>query len=197
MGTLRSDLAKLLAIVLLLNTWGIHAAQIGGDFSLTDQDGRSFQLSELHGKVVLLFFGYTYCPDICPTELAVIASVLKSLEEAASDVRGVFITIDPERDTPEVLKEYIRHFNKNLIALTGSPDQIAQVAGQYRVKYRKLQRSDGHYTMDHSVQLYVIDRDGSLLTAVPYGLPAEHVLKLIRSLLESTPQDGARAVRNQ
>jgi protein SCO1/2 len=157
---------------------------IGGDFSLTDQYGQPFPLRELRGKVVLMLFGYTSCPDICPTELSNLAAVLNELEGAAEQVQGVFVTVDPERDRPEVLKDYVGYFSSDLIGLTGSLDQIAAVAGQYRVKYRKHPRPGGGYSMDHSADLYVIDRSGQLFAVVPYGLPPEHVLGVVQRLLE-------------
>jgi cytochrome oxidase Cu insertion factor (SCO1/SenC/PrrC family) len=156
---------------------------IGGDFSLTDQAGQPFRLAQLRGKVVLLFFGYTFCPDICPTELANLSAVLNELPHAGDQVQGVFVTVDPERDTPRVLADYVGYFSRHLIGLTGSPDQIAQVAEKYRVKYRKNPRPGGAYSVDHSVNLYVIDRAGELATVIPYGLPPEHVLEVVRRLL--------------
>lgn len=158
---------------------------IGGDFSLTNQYGQPFQLQELRGKVVLMFFGYTSCPDICPTELSNLAAVLNELEGAAEQVQGIFVTIDPERDRPEVLKDYVGYFSKDLIGLTGSSGQIEEVAGKYRAKYRKTPRPGGAYSMDHSADLYVIDQSGQLFAVVPYGLPPEHVLGVVRRLLDS------------
>jgi len=156
---------------------------LGGDFSLTDQDGRLFELQQLRGKVVLIFFGYTFCPDICPTELATVAAVLNELEDDSEQVQGVFVSVDPERDNPQILKSYIGYFNKHLIGLTGSPDEIERVANRYRVKFRKQPRTDGAYSMDHSANLYVIDRTGQLFAVIPYGLPPEHVLGVVRRLL--------------
>lgn len=157
----------------------------GGDFTLTDQYGRNFRLQQLQGKVVLLFFGYTYCPDICPTELSNLVAVLDALENRASDVRGVFVSLDPERDTVDVLRSYTRYFSDELIGLTGSQEQIAAVARQYRVKYSRHQTADGRYSLDHTANLYVIDQTGRLAALVPYGLPPEHVLELVRDLLDN------------
>jgi len=174
-----------LLLGLLLLTAGAGASQLGGDFTLTDQHGERFQLDQLRGKVVLLFFGYTYCPDICPTELASIAAVFDALEERALQVQGLFVTVDPERDTPEVLNNYVRYFHEDLIGLTGTAAEIERVALQYRVRYSKHELDDGNYTIDHSAQLYVIDREGTLTSAVPYGLPAEHVLNVVDDLLRT------------
>jgi len=174
-----------LLLGLLLLTAGSGASQLGGDFTLTDQHGERFQLDQLRGKVVLLFFGYTYCPDICPTELASIAAVFDALEERALQVQGLFVTVDPERDTPEVLNNYVRYFHEDLIGLTGTAAEIERVALQHRVRYSKHELDDGNYTIDHSAQLYVIDREGTLTSAVPYGLPAEHVLNVVDDLLRT------------
>jgi cytochrome oxidase Cu insertion factor (SCO1/SenC/PrrC family) len=186
----------LLSTLLLATLVGARAEPIGGDFTLIDHNGEAFHLSQLRGKVVLLFFGYTYCPDVCPTELAGIAAVVNALEAAADDVQGLFVSIDPERDRPQVLKEYVHYFSRRLIGLTGAPEQIESVAGQYRVKFKKVPRADGHYTMDHSAQLYLIDRQGRLSAVVPYGLPPEHVLDLVQNLLHSeSRQVGARVAQ--
>lgn len=172
-----------LMLVLSFSVRGLGTSVVGGDFVLTDQDGNRFQLQQLRGRVVLLFFGYTYCPDICPTELTSVAAVLDALEEKEDRVQGLFVSVDPERDTPAVLKNYIPYFNAKLIGLTGTAAQIAAVAEQYRVRYRKHQRDDGRYTMDHSALLYVIDPMGALVAAIPYGLPAEHILNVVEELL--------------
>lgn len=169
-------------------TTGLSNA-LGGDFDLTDQDGRPFHLQQLRGKVVLMFFGYTFCPDICPTELANMAWVLGRLQNRSDQVQGLFVTLDPERDKPEVLKNYTRFFNSELLGLTGTERQIRQVAKQYRVQYRRHQISNDSYTMDHSSNLYVIDRNGKLVTMVPYGLPVDHVLALLNRTLDSGPDE--------
>ncbi|MCP3868403.1 MAG: SCO family protein [Gammaproteobacteria bacterium] len=154
---------------------------MSGNFALTDQDGQRFQLDQLKGKVVLLFFGYTFCPDICPTELTNLSRVLDTLD--GESVQGVFVTVDPDRDTPEVLKDYTDYFNRRLIGLTGSPAQIDRVTQKYRVKFRKLPVPGGSYSMNHPSNLYLIDRTGKLSTIVPYGLPPEHVVDVVRHLL--------------
>ena len=158
---------------------------LGGDFDLTDQDGQAFHLQQLRGKVVLMFFGYTSCPDICPTGLANMAWVLKRLQNRSDQVQGLFVTPDPERDKPEVLKNYTRFFNSELLGLTGTERQIRRVAEQYRVQYRRHQTANNSYTVDHSSNLYVLDRNGRLVTMVPYGLPVEHVLALVNRALDS------------
>ena len=176
-----------LSLLLLLVLSGLSyakAEKLGGDFALTDQHGNSFNLQQLRGKVVLLFFGYTFCPDVCPAELSHVSMVLNRLGEDADKVSGVFVSIDPERDSPEVLKSYVGYFNEELIGLTGSLDEIDKVARQYRIKYQKQGDSTDRYTMDHSASLYVINQQGELTTVVPYGLPVEHVLRVVRYLLD-------------
>lgn len=186
-------LAKRLCALFLLLVLGVGGKSLaaeellGGDFSLTDQFGNQFELQQLRGKVVLLFFGYTYCPDICPTELSSINMLLRQLQGDAEQVQGIFVSVDPERDTPEVLKKYLAYFNKSLIGLTGSSEEVATVAAQYRAKYAKHERTDGPYSMDHSASLYVIDRVGKLSTVIPYGLPPEHMLGVVQHLLHEQP----------
>jgi cytochrome oxidase Cu insertion factor (SCO1/SenC/PrrC family) len=158
---------------------------VGGDFTLTDQNEKPFRLQQLRGKVVLLFFGYTFCPDICPIGLTHLSMLLNELGDEADRVQGVFITIDPERDSPRVLRQYLGYFNKNLIGLTGSQHEIDRVVVQFRVKVQKRASADDRYTMDHSASLYMIDQTGKLSTVVPYGFPPEHVLRLVRHLLHN------------
>ena len=186
MACLRAPLLRLLlGASLCFSAFAGLAAAPGGDFSLTDQNGGRFDLQQLRGKVVVLLFGYTYCPDICPTELSNLAAVFDALQAQASQVRGVFVSLDPERDTPKVLKDYVGYFSPDLIGLTGSPQAIARVARQYKVKYSKHATANGGYSLDHSANLYVIDKTGKLDTVVPYGLPPEHLLRVVRSLLEN------------
>lgn len=168
---------------------GVGAAGVGGDFSLTDQHGQPFHLQQLRGKVVLLFFGYTSCPDICPTELAGMSKVLRLLKKDTAKVQGLFVSVDPERDRPQVLKEYVHYFDKSLIGLTGSASDIARVAAQYQVTYGKHLDSDGGYSVDHTANLYVIDTNGKLHAIVPYGFPPEHVVAVVQDLLVSIPEN--------
>lgn len=181
---------RLLTAVFILSAavggFSVHAKaqQLGGDFILLDQEGRRFDSQQLRGKVVLLFFGYTYCPDICPTELSNIAAVLDSLEQMSNAVQGLFITLDAERDKPDVLKSYTEYFSSGLVGLTGTQPEIDRVASMYGVKFQKHIADDQRYSIDHSANLYIIDRDGRLATVVPYGLPPEHVLGVVQELLK-------------
>jgi cytochrome oxidase Cu insertion factor (SCO1/SenC/PrrC family) len=160
-----------------------NTEELGGDFRLTDHNNNPFELNQLQGKLVLLFFGYTYCPDICPSELAILVAVLNELNDQAGRVQGVFVSLDPERDTPEILHDYVSYFNQGLIGLTGSSHDVARVARQYRVNYQRHDREDGGYSIDHSASLYLIDHQGRLTAVVPYGMPPEHLLKLVRGVL--------------
>ena len=184
MGRTRKGLLLLLLCGLMIGTSGhVQSEEIGGDFTLTDHHGQPFELSGQRGKLVLLFFGYTFCPDICPTELSNLAAVLDGLGEQSDQVQGLFISLDPQRDTPEVLRDYTGYFNPSLIGLTGEGEAIDRIAGNYRVQYQRHERADGRYSLDHSANLYVIDRQGRLAAVVPYGLPPEHVLQLLQDML--------------
>ncbi len=178
---LRIWLCFLMVLPAFLNL--VRAADVGGDFSLVDQEGRSFLLQQLRGKVVLLFFGYTSCPDVCPTELAGISRVLKLLKQDAGRIQAVFVSVDPERDKPQVLKEYVRYFDKSILGLTGSAPAIEKVARQYQVSYGKHADPDGGYSMDHTANLYVIDANGKLFAIIPYGFPPEHVADMVKEML--------------
>lgn len=145
---------------------------LGGDFTLTADDGTDYSLSDSRGKAVVISFGYTHCPDICPTGLAVIASALNSIEGDAKRVDAFFISLDPDRDTADFLREYTRFFHPGLRGLTGSAEELQQVAELYRVRYNFVGKGTApHYTMDHSASLYVVDTQGKLLRIIPHGLP--------------------------
>ncbi len=176
-------LTLILFFILAVTTATVSSEEIGGDFSLTDHNNTTFKLDQLKGKLVLLFFGYTYCPDICPTELANLAMVFDGLKSQADRVQGLFISLDPERDTPEVLHNYVDYFSDGLLGLTGSKDEVAKVARQYRVQYQRHEKKGGGYSIDHSANLYVINGEGRLTAVVPYGMPPEHVLDLVQGML--------------
>lgn len=141
---------------------------IGGPFALTDQDGKTVHDTDFHGKYMLVYFGYTYCPDMCPTGLEGIAHVLDQLGSDSTKVQPIFITIDPARDTPAKLKDYAASFHQKIVALTGTPEQIAAVAAAYQVFYAKGDDvDDGDYLMDHSTLIYVMDPNGKFVTTFP------------------------------
>ena len=139
--------------------------EIGGDFELIDQNGKVFNSNRLKGKLSLIYFGFTSCPDICPTSLNKITEVVKILDKNNIDVAPVFITIDPKRDTPEVLREYLKHFHPKFIALTGNDKQIKDVADKFKVYYAFANNSNDNknYMLDHSSFTYLMDGYGKYL----------------------------------
>ena len=144
-----------------------HAARddIGGSFDLVDQDGRRVTDKSLQGKPVLLYFGFTTCPDICPLDLAKMASIARKIDQALGiAVTPVFVSIDPERDTPAKLKTYVHYFGKDFVGLTGSAQQIADIGDKYHVYYKKVPYgTDGNYMMAHSTMMFLLDADGGYL----------------------------------
>jgi protein SCO1/2 len=162
----------------------LSAPPTGGDFSLESING-PFHLKDLRGKVVLIYFGYTFCPDICPTNLSMMAQALNALtEEELQQVQGLFISVDPERDSLKQLAVYTDHFHPNIIGITGSPDDLARIAKQYGAAYRKMEgESEGGYLIDHSSNTYVVAPDGSLHTALPHATPPQQILDVTRKLL--------------
>ena len=159
---------------------------IGGDFKLTEGDGKTFSLSDLKGKVVILSFGYTHCPDVCPTELLTYSDTLKQLGDQAKDVKVVFVSIDPERDTPEVISKYVKQFNPEFIGLTATGDQsLPVIKQQYRVVSAKVvQKEDSeNYLVDHSSGAYLIDKNGEVAIFSPYGSEPATIAADIKKLL--------------
>lgn len=157
----------------------------GGDFTLTSADG-PVALADYRGKAVLLYFGYTYCPDICPTSLAATAAGLNQLTAAELAQVGVlFVSVDPKRDTPSRLKEYAGFFHPAIVGVTGSAAEIADVGRRYGIFYaeQKVATAGDGYVVDHSSETYVIGRDGRLLGKLPHGAPPEQVVAEIRKIL--------------
>lgn len=144
------------------------SSAIGGPFSLTDQDGKMVTDADFKGKPLLVFFGYTHCPDVCPTTLFELSEVLRALGSDADKTQAVFISIDPERDTPAVLKDYLSSFDPHLRGLTGSTSQIAAVEKTYRVYAKKVPTTGGDYTMDHTALVYLMDKQGRFVA--PFNL---------------------------
>ena len=178
-------LAALLALLLIgaLFFWPT-SKPANLDFSLTSADG-PVALKDFRGKAVLLYFGYTYCPDICPTALTSHAAALKQLRpEELARVAALFISVDPERDQPAHLKEYAAFFHSQIIGVTGSPAQIKEVAQRYGVFYAKqAPDKDGRYSVDHSSESYLIAPDGHLLARLPHASPPEKIAAEIRRAL--------------
>ncbi|MGD0189841.1 MAG: SCO family protein [Rhizomicrobium sp.] len=143
-----------------------EGVSVGGPFTLTDQDGHRRSDRDLRGHYALLYFGYTFCPDVCPTTLQTMADALAKLGPQGASVTPVFITIDPERDTPAVLKKYLSEFGPRFVGLTGSLAEIARVAHGYRVYFAKHPAPGGGYSVDHSSVLYLLGPDGKLVTVL-------------------------------
>jgi len=159
------------------------ASAIGGPFRLVDQDGKTVTDADLKGKWSLVYFGYTHCPDACPTALNDIAIALDELGPKRSAVRPVFITVDPERDTPEVLKAYVTAFDAPILALTGTPEEVAQAAKGYRVYYAKHPEAGGDYSMDHSSVIYVMDPEGRFTASFTHQSSPEELAERLKKLL--------------
>lgn len=176
-------------LVALLLVPGLAAAQdagIGGPFALTDQDGKAVTDTAFRGRPTLVYFGLTYCPDICPTDLAIIADALSQLGPDGDRVNAVFITIDPERDTPEQLKDYMGLFDRRIQGLTGAPKAIVAAARAYRVTYAKYDiQGPLDYRMDHSAFIYLMDREGRYVTRFAQGTNPEKLVVALRAALAS------------
>ena len=160
-------------------------AQVGGPFSLIDQDGKRVGDRDFRGKALIVEFGFTFCPDVCPLGLARIAEVMDALGPDAKRVQPIFITIDPGRDTPAVIKDYVRHFSDAIVGLTGSAAEIDAVAKEYRV-YHKINgdpATNPNYTIDHSAFLYVMDREGRFVGTFTHDTPVERAVALVKRAL--------------
>ncbi|GAB3426725.1 SCO family protein [Massilia solisilvae] len=153
-------------------------------FNLTDYNGKPRTLADFKGKVVVLFFGYTQCPDVCPTTLAEMAAAMKELGAQSDQVQVLFVTLDPERDTPDLLKNYVPQFDKRFLGLYGTPDQIAKTAKEFKVFYTKVPGSSpDQYSIDHTAGSYVFDKDGKLRLFVRHGQGPGPLVHDIRQLL--------------
>jgi protein SCO1/2 len=160
-------------------------ALVGGPFVLTDQNGRKVTDKDFLGNYMLVFFGYTYCPDVCPTELQVMSAALESMGSKADRIQPIFITIDPARDTPEVMKQYVGNFHPRLTGLTGSAEEVAAVAKAYRVYYGRVEGKSGStdYLMDHSSIVYLMDPTGTFLKHFSYTTDAAELAKAIEAAI--------------
>ena len=160
-----------LVVGLVLMLWVMgglrHAtapAAIGGPFQLTDQAGQAVTEKSMQGHPTLIFFGFTHCPDVCPTTLFEISEVMKAMGKDADRINAYYISVDPERDTQAAMKEYLSSFDPRLKGLTGNPEEIAKVLSEYRVYAKKVPLKDGDYTMDHTALVYLMDRDGKFVS---------------------------------
>lgn len=173
-----------------VSTQAQNRALIGGPFELTDHQGNRVTEKDYAGQYKLIYFGFTYCPDVCPTELQTMSAALEEMGENAEKVQPLLITIDPERDTPEALAQYVGHFHSRLVGLTGTPEEIAAAAKAYRVYYAKVEdeNSSAEYTMDHSSVLYFMGPDGSFLTHFGPGTAPSAMAQRMNKLIEE--EDG-------
>jgi len=164
-------------------------ATLGGDFTLRTTKNQKVSLSSFEGKVVLLYFGFTHCPDMCPTELLQFKQVLAMLPaDQRARVQPVFISVDPKRDTAEVLDPYVGFFDKRILALTGSEAELHKVAGQFGAHFRYVPTGSS-YTVDHTVNMFLINPRGKLVRIIPYGTPTEDVLKQVTALLPDSASE--------
>ena len=162
----------------------ITGAEFARRLDLPDADGRPRSLADWKGKVAVVFFGYTHCPDVCPATLAELAQVRTLLASGADRLQAVFVTIDPERDTPEVLKAYVSNFGPGVTALRGTPEQTAAAAKEFKVFFSKVPgKVAGNYTMDHSAASFVFDREGRVRLYVPYGSDPKMLAADIKQLV--------------
>jgi protein SCO1/2 len=156
---------------------------IGGPFTLVDTRGAKVTERSLLGKPTAIFFGFTYCPEVCPTTLTELTAAMRELGPAADRLNVVFVSIDPERDTPQQLKLYLSNFDPRIQGYTGTQAQVATIAKAYRVYYAKVPQPGGSYTMDHSSMIYLLDRNGRFVQPIAYGSPHERVVAQLRDLL--------------
>lgn len=164
----------------------ITGADYARDLPMPDQHGQMRSLADFKGKVVVVFFGFTQCPDVCPTTLQELVEVKKLLGKDGDKVQGVFVTVDPERDTPEVLKAYMANFDPGFVALRGSSGQLAAVAKDFKIYYKRVEgKTPTSYTMDHSAASYVFDTQGRVRLYTRYGSGAQALSEDIRLLLNN------------
>jgi protein SCO1/2 len=162
----------------------VTGAPFGKTLELTDHNGQRRTLADFKGKVVVLFFGYTHCPDACPTTMSELATVAKELGPDASRMQVLFVTVDPERDTPDVLKQYVPAFNPSCLGLFGTPDETTRAAKEFKVYVAKQQQPGGSYSVDHSAGTFVFDKQGKLRLFGQYGAGAKPMLHDVRLLLQ-------------
>jgi protein SCO1/2 len=163
----------------------LTGADYAKNFELTDHNGKLRHLPDFAGKVVVMFFGYTQCPDVCPTSMTELAEVKKALGKDGDRLQGLFVTVDPQRDTPEVLKAYMTNFDPTFLALYTTPEKLAEIAKDYKVYYKRVEgKTPTSYTMDHSAGSYVYDTQGQLRLFTRYGSGAKALTTDIQQLLK-------------
>lgn len=172
--------------VAIFKSVDITGAKYAQALTLPDVDGQPRNLAQFKGKVVFLFFGFTQCPDVCPTTMAELAEVRRRLGPDGERVQGVFVTVDPERDTPQVLKAYLQGMDKSFVGLRGSLAQTQEVTREFKVFYQKVPTPSGGYTLDHTAGAFVFDPDGHVRLFARYGLGVDALTADIRQLLKPT-----------
>jgi protein SCO1 len=160
---------------------------IGGPFTLVDDNGAPVTEKTLEGKPYVIYFGYTYCPDVCPTTLVDLSRWIKELGTDADKLNYVFVTVDPERDTPKLLHDYLSSFDSQIRGFTGTPEQIAKIAKEYRIDYQKVPTSGGTYSVDHASIIFLMYADGQFDTVIPYQEKDATALVKLRNLVASVP----------
>ncbi len=164
-------------------TAGIVASQIGGPFTLTDQNGDTVTEAALQGHPSVMYFGYTYCPDVCPTTLADLTQWMGDLGADASKLKVYFVTVDPERDTRDVMASYMQAFDPHFIALTGTRPQIDQMIKEYRIYARKVPGKDGNYTMDHTATVFLLNSKARLVSTIDYQEETDKALAKLKRVI--------------
>lgn len=163
------------------------AGMIGGPFTLVDDTGATVTERSLTGKPTAIYFGYTFCPEVCPTTLMDLARWMKALGSDADRLNYVFVSIDPERDTPKLMHDYVGYFDKRIRGFTGTPEQVAKIAREYRVFYKRIPTDDGGYVMDHSAAIYLMTADGKLTAAIGYQEADASALAKLHALIATEP----------
>jgi len=162
----------------------LTGASFGKDFALTDHNGKPRTMADFKGKVVIMFFGYTQCPDVCPTTMAEMSEIMKTLGPQADQVQVLFVTVDPERDTQQLLAEYVPVFDKRFLGLYGTPEQTAAVGKEFKVMYSKVPGKDPRsYSMDHTAASYVFDKQGKIRLLIRPGQPVSITVQDLKLLL--------------
>ncbi|RCS24924.1 SCO family protein [Phyllobacterium salinisoli] len=162
---------------------GAQVTELGVPFTLVDQDGNPITEKAIEGHPSVLFFGFTHCPDVCPTTLYELAGWLGQLGDEGKDLRAFFVTVDPERDTPEVMKAYTGNFTDRITGITGDPAEMAKLIGGWKVYAKKVPLDDGGYTMDHTASVFLLDRDGRLKGTIAYGEDPATALQKLKRLI--------------
>lgn len=165
----------------------ITGAEFARDFSLVDHNGQTRALADFRGKAVAIFFGYTHCPDVCPTTLSDFAAALRQLGPDAERVQVIFVTVDPERDTPELLRQYVPAFNPGFLGMSSDPETLKQLAKEFKIVYQKTAvKAPDDYLIDHSAGTYVYDPQGKLRLLVPYGSSPDVIARDLQTLLATS-----------